>query len=140
MIQLPATALTPGTAAGRLTVLAAPLSLWGGFSIFTGSIIDANHPQQGVCLTGRILAMRFARGSSSSSSALVESARAGTAPAAIVLGRPDPILIIGSLVAFDLYQVAIPILVLAPEHWPDLADGAATTISTSGVDTFVTIG
>jgi len=56
--------------------------------------------------------MSEARGSSSSSSALVELARRGIAPRAIILGRPDAILAIGALVAEQLYGQLIPIVVL----------------------------
>ena len=132
MNRIKATALVPGRAAGQLAVLSAPLSLWGGFSIETGAIIDASHPQQGLCLTGRIVAMRAARGSSSASGALVEAVRAGTGPAAIILSRPDPILVMGALVAQDLYGRDVPILVVADEDWPKLID--ATDVTIDGLD------
>ena len=46
--------------------------------------------------------MPSGRGSSSSSSVLAEAIRAGTAPAAIVLGEADPILALGAIVAREL--------------------------------------
>jgi uncharacterized protein len=129
MRKLPADFLVPGIAIGSLTLLGAPLSLWGGFDVHTGTVIDVNHPQRGAHLAGRIVAMREARGSSSSASALVEAARRGTAPSAIILGRPDPILVIGALVAFDLYRVAIPVVALPAESWEWLTTGANVRIS-----------
>ncbi|HZD23490.1 MAG TPA: DUF126 domain-containing protein [Acidimicrobiia bacterium] len=87
------------------------LSLWGGYDPETGRIIEPTHPQFGECLTGRIVYMPLGRGSSSSSSALAESMRLGTAPAGIVLGEPDSILVVGSLVANQLYGVECPIYV-----------------------------
>ena len=88
--------LVPGTAEGRALVLDEPLSFWGGVDPETGDITDVRHPQHGASVTGRILVMPSGRGSSSSSSVLAESIRAGTAPAAIVLGEADPILALGS--------------------------------------------
>jgi predicted aconitase with swiveling domain len=72
--------------------------------------------------------MTEARGSSSSSSALVEAARQGTAPAAIFLARIDPILVIGSLVAADLYGIEIPILLVDARQWGCLRNGAHSEI------------
>lgn len=110
-------ALTTGTAAGEIALLTMPISLWGGLNFDDGTICDATHPEHGLSLRGKILVMRSARGSSSSSSALVEAARRGNAPAAIVLGRPDPILGIGSLVAADLYGIHLPILIFPESEW-----------------------
>jgi predicted aconitase with swiveling domain len=42
---------------------------------------------------------------------LAEAIRAGTAPVAIVLSEPDPILALGAIVARELYGRAIPIVV-----------------------------
>ncbi|MGE3277137.1 MAG: DUF126 domain-containing protein [Vicinamibacterales bacterium] len=120
--------LVDGEAGGPLAVLRRPLSLWGGYDVHGGVVMDATHPDAGRSLGGRILAMREARGSSSSSSALVEAARCGTAPAAILLGHVDPILVIGSLVARELYGVTIPIALVDPEDWPRLEDGAAVRL------------
>lgn len=128
MSSLPVKRLTPGAAKARVLKLTTPLSLWGGLDLETGAICDATHPQRGLNMKGRILAMPAARGSSSSSSALVEAARRGTAPAALILGAPDPVLIIGSLVAAELYGVEIPILLIARDQWDDLLDDAEAEI------------
>lgn len=122
-ICVTATTLCPGNARGTLAVLGAPLSLWGGLDLETGAIADATHPQWGQSLKGRVLAMRTARGSSSSSSALVEAARRQTAPCAIVLTAVDPILAIGVVVAAELYGVSIPMVLCRPDDWSKLIDG-----------------
>jgi len=105
--------LVPGSARGRLALLSAPLSLWGGFDLETGRVCDVNHPQHGMTIAGRILAMPGGRGSSSSSSVLLASARLGIQPLAIILAERDPILTVGALVAEDLYGVSIPVLRLS---------------------------
>ena len=116
---------------GRALVLDEPLSLWGGMDPATGRIVDAHHPQHGARLTGRVVLMRSGRGSSSSASVLAEAVRAGTAPAAIVLGEPDLILAVGSAVAEELYGVLVPIVV-APEKLQDTHDGDEVRIDTGG--------
>ncbi|WP_447762083.1 aconitase X swivel domain-containing protein [Sphingopyxis panaciterrae] len=117
-------ALIEGMASGALLRLTEPLSLWGGVDLQTGRIVDASHPQRGEMLTDRLLAMPGSRGSSSSSSALVELARSKRAPAGVVTTRGDPILTIGALVAEYLYRVTIPILIVSDADFAKLMDGA----------------
>lgn len=117
-------ALIEGMASGALLKLTEPLSLWGGVDLQTGGIVDASHPQRGAVLTNRLLAMPGSRGSSSSSSALVELARTRRAPAGVITTRGDPILTIGALVADYLYGAAIPILIVPDEDFGELPSGA----------------
>lgn len=111
--MIAARAYTPGAGEGPALVLAAPLSFWGGIDVETGRIIDRAHPDAGTIVTGTVLVMPGARGSSSSSAVLAETIRRGTAPAAIVLSIPDPILTVGALVAESLYGRRCPIVVCA---------------------------
>lgn len=121
-------ALTPGVAMGPIALLSEPLSLWGGLDLDDGTICDVNHPQHGLSLVGKVLAMRAARGSSSSSTTLVEAARRGMGPTAIILGRIDPILVIGSLVAADLYAIAVPIILLPERLFDELPANALVQV------------
>jgi predicted aconitase with swiveling domain len=102
-----------GEAEGHALVLAEALSFWGGIDVTTGRIIDRSHPDVGARVTGTILVMPGGRGSSSSSSVLAESLRKQTGPAGLILATPDPILIVGALVAESLYGVRCPIVVCA---------------------------
>ena len=104
--------LVAGTAEGPALVLDEPLSLWGGLDPGTGEIVEVRHPQRGANVAGRVLVMPSGRGSSSSSSVLAEAIRAGTAPAAMVLGEADPILPLGAIVARELYGSSVPIVVV----------------------------
>jgi uncharacterized protein len=125
-------ALADGEAEGPALVLREPLSLWGGVDPATGLIIDARHPQRGVSVSGRVLVMPAARGSSSSSSVLAEAVRAGTAPAAILLGEPDLILAVGAAVGEELYRRRVPIVLLEPADLAAIPDGAAVTVNEGG--------
>jgi uncharacterized protein len=118
--------------AGAL-VLDEGLSLWGGMDPATGEIVDAHHPQRGATVTGRVLVMPSARGSSSSASVLAEAVRAGTAPAAVVLGEPDLILAIGSAVAEELYGTHVPVVVMSPPELAAIRDGDEVRIGPDGV-------
>jgi len=125
--------IAPGRARAPALVLDEPLSLWGGLDPATGRVIELRHPQHGATATGRVLVLPAARGSSSSASVLAEAVRAGTAPAAIVLGEPDLILALGAAVAEELYGVQIPILVLSAEDLAAIRDGATVDIGSEGV-------
>ena len=116
---------------GRVLVLDEPLSLWGGMDPATGELIDVHHPQRGANLTGRIVVMPSARGSSSSASVLAEAVRAGTAPAAIVIGEADLILSIGAAVAEELYGRTVPVLVLSADEMAAMRDGELHTLITA---------
>ena len=125
--------IAPGRARAPALVLDEPLSLWGGLDPATGRVIELRHPQHGARVTGRVLVLPAARGSSSSASVLAEAIRAGTAPAAIVLGEPDLILALGAAVAEELYGVQIPILVLPAADLAAIPDGATVDIGPEGV-------
>jgi predicted aconitase with swiveling domain len=128
--------LAPGQASAPALVLDEPLSLWGGMDPGTGRLIDAHHPQHDAELAGRVVVMQAARGSSSSSSVLAEAVRAGTAPAAILLGEPELILAIGAAVADELYGRRVPVVVLAPQELAQIANGSRVTIGEDGAVSF----
>lgn len=117
------TVMFPGRGAGEVLVLRAPLSFWGGVSWETGAIINARHPQRGAIVSGRVLVVPEPVGSSSSAAVLLELIRAGRAPAAIILGRPDAILVVACLVAREMGWPAPPVLVMP--DWARLRAGPA---------------
>ncbi len=118
-----------GTAEGQVLVLDAPLSFWGGMDPDSGVIVDRQHPQCGDGLTGRILVMTSGRGSSSSSSVLAEAIRAGTAPAGIVLAEPDEIVVLGALVAAELYDAVRPVVQLGGTDFSRLRTGERVRVT-----------
>ncbi|MBT8213151.1 MAG: DUF126 domain-containing protein [Acidimicrobiales bacterium] len=116
--------IVPGTASGSLVKLDAPLSFWGGFDPSTGLIIDKAHPQVGVSLAGRVVAMPGSRGSSGTPGVLGESIRLGTGPIAMILTKPDINLAAGSLAATALYEATCPIVLVEQVLFDALEDGA----------------
>jgi predicted aconitase with swiveling domain len=62
---------------------------------------------------------------------LLEAVRAGTAPAAIVLGEPDSILTLGALVAVEMYGARLPVIVIA-DAVEELREGCWVTLSEAG--------
>ncbi len=124
-------AYAPGAARGAALILSERLSFYGGVDSATGEIIDHAHPDRGKLIAGRILVAPGGRGSSSSSSVLAEAIRLGTAPAGIVLAHPDPIMVIGCLVARRLYDLSVPIMVCPLDGLTD-GEGLAMTCDEDG--------
>ena len=117
------TTLHAGHVTAPLMALAEPLSFWGGFDAATGTVIDHRHPDRGRCLSGAIVRMTAARGSSSGSSVLAEAIRRGTAPAGFLVRERDAILLLAALVAHDLYAQSCVIVQLDKDAY-DALEGA----------------
>lgn len=94
--------LVAGAAAGPILRLSAPLSFWGGVDPASGRITDVRHPEHDRSIAGMVLLVPETRGSSSSSSIMLELIRNGCAPAALLIDRVDAILILGILVAREM--------------------------------------
>lgn len=124
-------ALSDGEAGGAVAAIA-PLSFWGGYDAEAGVIIDRHHPACGQRLAGRVLVMTAGRGSSSSSAVLSEAIRLGTAPAAIILAEPDPILVVGAMVAGELYGRQCPVVVLAAPDFAAVAAAGSARVTAAG--------
>lgn len=126
-VELRGRSLHPGSAHGTLLVLDEPLSFWGGVNSL-GTVVDAHHPQVGQSLSGRVVAMPSGRGSSSSTAVLAELIRSGNGPAALVLAECDTILVIGALVAAEMYGIELPVVELAPDDVAGLRSGAPADV------------
>lgn len=130
--------LHPGTADADIVVLDSPLSFWGGVDRRTGAVIDVHHPQCGLVLAGRVVALPSGRGSSSSSSVLAEVLRYGAGPAALLLREPDLIISLGVIVAAELYQHFCPVVVLSAAAYEQLRDGDHAHLEATAGDVPVT--
>jgi predicted aconitase with swiveling domain len=130
-------AVVAGVAAGDALVTHDALSFWGGYDFHTGEIIDRHHPLAGVRAAGRILAVPFSKGSSTTTAVLLEAVRAGTAPAAIVTTGPDAFFALASIVADVMYGKSFPVVALDAADFALLQTGDRLTIDASGVITLI---
>jgi uncharacterized protein len=124
--------LASGVATGEVVVLEEPLSFWGGVNPGKGTVVSEHHPQFGISLRERVLVMPSGRGSSSSSSVLAEAIRLGTAPAGILLREPDPIVVLGAIVARELYGVELPVVALNERDYRSLSPGDIVSVDATG--------
>ncbi len=123
-----AVTLVSGAASGPVLRLDEPLSFWGGLDPATGTIIDRWHPQRSANVAGRILMMPGGRGSSSGSATLAEALRLGKGPAAILMLERDAIVVVGAMVAAELYGLACPVALAGVRDWEALAAAASLTL------------
>ena len=126
-------AIVAGEAAGEALVTDAALSFWGGYDFQTGEIIDRHHPLAGVRAGGRVLAVPFNKGSSTTTAVLLEAVRAGTAPAAIVTTGVDAFFALASIVAGVMYGKSFPVVALGPDEFASLRSGERLVVERSGV-------
>jgi predicted aconitase with swiveling domain len=124
--------VVPGCAEGEVLASGEPLSFWGGYDPRSGEITDRRHPLSGAIAAGRILALPFSRGSSTTSAILLEAARAGTAPAALITAGADPFLALGAIVAREMYGVTLPVIAVAAEEFARLRTGDRLRVEADG--------
>ena len=124
--------LVSGAASGPALVSREPLSLWGGYDFHSGEIIDPHHPLHGRVAAGRILAIPYTKGSSTTTEVLLEAVRAGTAPAAILTTGVDSYFALASIVAEEMYGEGIPIVALSTEDFDSLRDDQWIDVAPDG--------
>ena len=131
-MRLSGRAILPGSAEGKAVVSKDPISFWGGVNPRTGEVIDLRHDCSRAVITGKIFVFPTGKGSSTSSAVLMESIRSGTAPAAIINYKVDPILTLGAIIAEELYKITMPMIVLSLQDFALIQAGDALTILSDG--------
>ncbi|HNS62290.1 MAG TPA: DUF126 domain-containing protein [Anaerolineales bacterium] len=121
-----------GSAKGIALVSREPLSFWGGYDWKTGEIIDRRHPLSGEIAKGKILAIPFTRGSSTTTAVLLESIRAETAPAGIITTATDFFFALASVVADEMYSKPIPLVAISESDFALLKTGDEIEIENDG--------
>jgi len=112
--------IVAGSAKGTALVSTEPLSFWGGVCPRTGEVIDRRHELSGENVAGKVFVLPTGRGSSTSSAILMQSIKAGVAPAAIINLSVDPMLALGSIVSDELYHRAVPVVILQQEDFSSI--------------------
>jgi predicted aconitase with swiveling domain len=124
--------VVPGEVEGELLVSSESLSFWGGYEAETGLIIDRRHPLNGQYGAGKILAVPFSRGSSTTTAVLLEAIRLGNAPAAILTTGVDMFFALAAFVAEELFDRDLPVLALEPDDFQRLESGIQVRIDLEG--------
>jgi len=131
-ITIQGKAFIAGSASGSALTSNEPLSFWGGYDWKTGEIIDRRHPLSGEIARGKILAIPFTRGSSTTTAVLLEAIRAGTAPNAIITTATDFFFALASVVATELYDKPIPLVAISESDFAQLRTGDQIELKDNG--------
>lgn len=91
--------ISRGIGTGELLVSPAPISFLSGVDPETGIIVERDHPLQGKCITGKVLAFPYGKGSTVGSYVLYALSRNGHAPAAIINDEAEPIIVTGAIIS-----------------------------------------
>jgi predicted aconitase with swiveling domain len=129
---VPGQPVARGSARGEALAADTPLSFWGGFNPETGIIIDRRHSLAGQLATGRVLVIPSGRGSCSGSGVLLESIHNGTAPAAIITSRLDPVISLGCILGDELYASHPPLVVIPDQDRRRIETGDIVEIDDRG--------
>ena len=124
-----------GSAKGVALVSTEPLSFWGGYDWKSGEITDRRHPLSGSNAKGKVLAIPFTRGSSTTTAVLLEAIRAKTAPSAIITTSTDFFFALASIVADELYKNPLPLFAISESDFARLQTGDQIEIDDQGVIT-----
>jgi len=88
-----------GKRTGPLLVSPAPISFLSGVDPESGIIVEKGHPLQGECISGKVLAFPYGKGSTVGSYVLYALSRNGHAPAALVNAEAEPIIATGAIIS-----------------------------------------
>lgn len=124
--------IIPGPAKGVALVSSEPLSFWGGYDWKSGEITDRRHPLSGSNAKGKVLAVPFTRGSSTTTAVLLEAIRAKTAPSAIITTETDFFFALASIVADELFTQSLPLVAVSESDFAHLKTGDQIEIDDHG--------
>jgi predicted aconitase with swiveling domain len=102
--------VTDGKNAGPALVTRQMFGFWGGVDPATGIIIDQRHELCGQNIKGKVFVFPEGRGSTVGAAIILELARCGNAPAAIINRRTEGILAAGGILAGKFYDTTLPII------------------------------
>ncbi|BES66129.1 hypothetical protein SANA_25680 [Gottschalkiaceae bacterium SANA] len=109
-----------GSAKAEVLYATDSFSFWGGVDVNDGVITDRRHSGFGKTMAGKVFMFPFGRGSSGAGTMIMEMARLGTAPAAMINIITDPVILTGPLIANSFYGVNIPVANVSEEDFKKL--------------------
>lgn len=121
--------ITHGKVTAEAVVSRSPFGFYGAVDPQTGVVCDKRHELYGRRIAGKVLVFPEGRGSTGGALYMLELARCGTAPAAIVNRVTEPILATGAILAEKFYNTVIPVIDnLDPDAFGKLSDGTPVTV------------
>ncbi len=121
--------VTHGKVTAEAVVSKSAFGFYGAVDPKTGVVCDKRHELYGKQIAGKVLVFPEGRGSTGGALYILELARCGTAPAAMVNIVTEPILATGAILSEKFYNTVIPVVDnLNPEAISNLTDGTRVTV------------
>lgn len=114
--------IAKGKASGELIISDAPISFLSGVDPQSGIVIEKGHPLEGVCISGRVLAFPYGKGSTVGSYVIYALKKNGSAPAALINTEAEAIIAVGAIIA------EIPMIDRLEGGFSSLKSGSRVTV------------
>ncbi len=99
MTTINARSISRGKASGPALLSHAPIGFLGGVDPKTGTVIEKGHPLEGKNVAGKVLVFPNGKGSTVGSYVMLQLAKNGKAPAAIINVSAEPIIVVGAIIS-----------------------------------------
>jgi uncharacterized protein len=98
-MEIKARSIARGKASGEALISPAPIGFLGGVDPATGNVMEKGHPLEGKNIAGKVLVFPNGKGSTVGSYVMLELAKNGKAPAAIINVSAEPIIAVGAIIS-----------------------------------------
>ena len=99
LMEIRARSIARGKAGGEALISPAPIGFLGGVDPATGNVMEKGHPLEGRCVAGKVLVFPSGKGSTVGSYVMLQLAKNGKAPAAIINVSAEPIIAVGAIIS-----------------------------------------
>jgi predicted aconitase with swiveling domain len=99
LMEIKARSISRGKASGKVLLSKEPIGFLGGVDPETGNVIEKGHPLEGRNISGSILVFPNGKGSTVGSYVMLQLAKNGKAPAAIINISAEPIIAVGAIIS-----------------------------------------
>lgn len=98
-MEMKARSISRGSASGKALITDEPIGFLGGVDPSSGLVIEKGHPLEGESIAGRVLVFPNGKGSTVGSYVMLQLAKNGKAPAAIINAHAEPIIAVGAIIS-----------------------------------------
>jgi predicted aconitase with swiveling domain len=98
-MEIKARSISRGKASGDALISEEPIGFLGGVDPGTGDVIEKGHPLEGRNVSGKVLVFPNGKGSTVGSYVMLQLAKNGKAPAAIINVSAEPIIAVGAIIS-----------------------------------------
>ncbi len=98
-MEIKARSISRGKASGEALISNEPIGFLGGVDPKTGEVIEKGHQLEGKNIAGKVLIFPNGKGSTVGSYVMLQLAKNGKAPAAIINISAEPIIAVGAIIS-----------------------------------------